>query len=84
MSDDDAELIRRAEARVGTTLKDKWTIDGLLGVGGMAVVYAATHRNKKRVAIKMLHAGAVGRLRTSRPASFAKATSRTRSTTPAR
>lgn len=55
MSDGDAELIRRAEQRVGTTLKDKWTIDKLLGVGGMAVVYAATHRNKKRVAIKMLH-----------------------------
>ena len=28
----------------------------LLGVGGMAAVYAATHRNGKRVAVKMLHA----------------------------
>jgi tRNA A-37 threonylcarbamoyl transferase component Bud32 len=27
----------------------------VLGVGGMAVVYAATHRNAKRFAIKMLH-----------------------------
>jgi eukaryotic-like serine/threonine-protein kinase len=50
------ELTRRANARVGTWLKDKWHIDGLLGVGGMAVVFAGTHRNKKRVAIKMLHA----------------------------
>jgi serine/threonine protein kinase len=33
----------------------KYRIDGVLGVGGMAVVYAATHRNQKRVAIKMLH-----------------------------
>jgi serine/threonine protein kinase len=35
-------------------LKDKWRLDALLGVGGMAWVYAATHRNKSRVAIKLL------------------------------
>jgi serine/threonine protein kinase len=29
-------------------------LDSLLGVGGMAWVYAATHRNKNRVAIKLL------------------------------
>jgi len=45
----------RARARIGTVLKRKWHLDQLLGVGGMAAVYAATHRNKKRVAIKMLH-----------------------------
>ncbi len=45
----------QARARVGQTLNGKWTLDGLLGVGGMAVVYAATHRNRKRAAIKMLH-----------------------------
>ncbi|MGO8992569.1 MAG: serine/threonine-protein kinase [Polyangiaceae bacterium] len=44
----------RAMARVGTVLKDKWRLDALLGIGGMAVVYSATHRNHKRVAIKML------------------------------
>ena len=44
-----------ALARIGTVLKQKWRLDKLLGVGGMAVVYAATHRNGKRVAIKMLH-----------------------------
>ena len=50
------ELAQRAAARVGTLLKEKWTIDKVLGIGGMATVYAGTHRNKKRVAIKMLHA----------------------------
>jgi serine/threonine-protein kinase len=49
------EVVQQAQARVGETLKEKWTLDGLLGVGGMASVYAATHRNQKRVAIKMLH-----------------------------
>ena len=44
----------RAAARVGQVLKDKWRLDSLLGIGGMAVVYSATHRNQKRVAIKML------------------------------
>lgn len=39
----------------GTVLKNKWTVDALLGKGGMASVYAATHRNGSRVAIKMLH-----------------------------
>jgi serine/threonine-protein kinase len=45
----------RARARIGTVLKEKWRLDKLIGVGGMAAVYAATHRNKKRAAIKMLH-----------------------------
>ncbi|RYZ09453.1 MAG: serine/threonine protein kinase [Myxococcales bacterium] len=45
----------RAEARIGSIIKDKWRLDRLLGVGGMACVYAATHRNKKRAAVKMLH-----------------------------
>ncbi len=29
------------------SIKDKWTLDRLLGVGGMAAVYAATHRNNE-------------------------------------
>ena len=59
--DDDAltqqidPLVARAKQRVGLVLREKWTIDMLLGVGGMAAVYAATHRNGSRVAIKMLH-----------------------------
>ncbi len=47
---------QRARARVGMTLKSKWRIDALLGVGGMASVYAATHRNGSRAALKILHA----------------------------
>ena len=42
-------------ARVGTVIKGKWTVDSLLGVGGMAAVYAATHRNNQRAALKILH-----------------------------
>ncbi|MGD0675131.1 MAG: protein kinase [Polyangiaceae bacterium] len=50
------DLVRRAQARVGATLVGKYRLDAVLGVGGMATVYAATHRrNTKRVAIKMLH-----------------------------
>ena len=48
--------VTRARARIGVVLQEKWTLDALLGVGGMAAVYAATHRNGKRVAVKMLHA----------------------------
>src|SRR5690242_20511937 len=49
------EIIQRAEARIGSILDAKWHLDRVLGIGGMATVYAATHRNKKRAAIKMLH-----------------------------
>jgi serine/threonine-protein kinase len=49
------ELQKQADARIGVTLKDKWRLDKLLGVGGMASVYAATHHNQKRVAVKVLH-----------------------------
>jgi serine/threonine-protein kinase len=44
-----------AERRVGQTLNDKWHIDRVIDLGAMAAVFAATHRNGKRVAIKMLH-----------------------------
>ena len=49
-------LVMRASARVGTVLHQKWRLDVLLGVGGMAAVYAATHRNGSRCAVKILHA----------------------------
>jgi len=39
----------------GVVLKEKWRIDAQLGEGGVAAVYAATHRNGKRVAVKVLH-----------------------------
>ena len=44
-----------AEARIGLTLLGKWRLDALLGCGGMGAVYAATHRNGSRGAIKILH-----------------------------
>src|SRR6516162_9346745 len=52
---EDAELKQRAQSRVGSTLKGKYRLDRVLGVGGMATVYAATHRNGKEFAIKVLH-----------------------------
>jgi serine/threonine protein kinase len=48
-------LVARARQRIGHTLKEKWKLDDLIGVGGMAAVYSATHRNGMRVAVKMLH-----------------------------
>jgi serine/threonine protein kinase len=45
----------RAARRVGTVLKGKYGIERLLGVGGMATVYMAVHRNGRRIAIKLLH-----------------------------
>ena len=44
-----------APARVGQVLRDKYTLERVLGVGGMAAVYAASHRNGRKVAIKILH-----------------------------
>ncbi|AKV02877.1 Serine/threonine-protein kinase pkn3 [Labilithrix luteola] len=45
----------RAEDRVGSVLNDKWTLERLLGKGGMAAVYAGRHRNGARAAVKVLH-----------------------------
>lgn len=50
----DQEQEERARARIGTTVRNKYRIDSLLGMGGMAVVYVATHRNPMEFAIKML------------------------------
>ena len=44
------------EKRIGSVIKGKWTLEALLGVGGMASVYAASHRNGQRAALKVLHA----------------------------
>ncbi len=51
----EGELEQRARARVGSWLNDKYRLDVLLGVGGMAAVYKATHRSKAELAIKILH-----------------------------
>ena len=47
-------VVSLAKARVGSALNAKWTIERLLGVGGMASVYAARHRNGSRAAVKVL------------------------------
>src|SRR5260370_24350367 len=46
-----SEVARR---RVGSVLRGKYHVDAGMGVGGMAVVYKATHRNRAEYAIKML------------------------------
>jgi serine/threonine-protein kinase len=48
-------LAKKAKERVGQLFARKWHVDRLLDMGGMASVYAATHRNGNRVAIKLLH-----------------------------
>jgi eukaryotic-like serine/threonine-protein kinase len=45
----------RALKLVGSTLNEKWRLDRLIDVGGMAAVFEATHRNSKRAAVKLLH-----------------------------
>ena len=54
-----AKTRQLAERRVGKTLDGKWRLDAMLGFGGSAAVYAATHRNGKRAAVKVLHPQAV-------------------------
>jgi serine/threonine protein kinase len=47
-------LDMRARARLGTTLRGKYTLERILGAGGMAIVYKAVHRNRAEFAVKML------------------------------
>ena len=47
----------QAARRVGSVLNGKWTLERLIGIGGMAAVYAARHRNGARAAVKILHSG---------------------------
>lgn len=46
------EPLRR---RIGTVIREKWTIERLLGHGGMAAVYVGVHRIGRRDALKILH-----------------------------
>src|SRR5579863_389558 len=55
MDEHETALRLRASARLGTVLKEKYRLDRVLGIGGMATVYAATHRNQAELAVKMLH-----------------------------
>ena len=49
-----AALVAEAKRRVGTTLRGKWRLERILGVGGMGAVYEARHRNGMRGAVKVL------------------------------
>lgn len=55
MTDEPDSLEQSVLERIGRTLCDKWTLEALLGFGGVAAVYAARHRNGRRVAVKVLH-----------------------------
>ena len=48
-------MAERGRGRVGSLIRDKYRIDAFLATGSMANVYAATHRNGSRVALKILH-----------------------------
>jgi serine/threonine-protein kinase len=50
-----AEVVNRAQSRLGMVLNGKWRLEEIIGIGGMATVYAAIHRNQKRAAVKVLH-----------------------------
>ena len=49
------DSLTRAHERIGDVLNDKWTLERLLGVGGMGAVYAGRHRNGALAAVKVLH-----------------------------
>ncbi len=50
----------RWAAKVGTELR-RYRIDALIGVGGMGAVFAATHQNRRRFALKFLAPEYAGR-----------------------
>ncbi|HEY1956329.1 MAG TPA: serine/threonine-protein kinase [Polyangiaceae bacterium] len=47
-------LLAEAKKRLGDTLRGKWKLERILGVGGMGAVYEARHRNGMRGAVKVL------------------------------
>jgi hypothetical protein len=54
VQEDQSRVFEFASKRIGTVLRGKYRLDAVLGVGGMAVVYKATHRNQAEYAIKVL------------------------------
>ena len=51
---DDQVSLEEARKRVGTTLRGKWRLERLIGVGGMGAVYEGRHRNGMKGAVKVL------------------------------
>ncbi|HEY8089145.1 MAG TPA: serine/threonine-protein kinase, partial [Polyangiaceae bacterium] len=54
LSSDDA-LTRRAMRRLGESIRGRYSISRLIGIGGMAAVYGGIHRSGFPVAVKILH-----------------------------
>jgi serine/threonine protein kinase len=52
--DASSDVAREAARRVGSIVGGCWHVDALLGLGGSAAVYAATHANGRRAAFKIL------------------------------
>jgi len=55
MTEQPVDLESLVHHRVGTVVVGKYHLDRVIGIGGMAAVYAATHRNQAEFAVKMLH-----------------------------
>jgi len=53
--DGEDPLVAQCRGRIGRLISGKWRLDALIGVGGMAAVYMATHRNGSLSAVKILH-----------------------------
>lgn len=53
--DSDPDEDPRTLARLGSVLDEKWTLERVLGSGGMGAVYAGCYRNGARGAVKVLH-----------------------------
>ena len=51
----ESSVAAQCEARLGRSLRGKWTLERLLGVGGMAAVYVGVHKIGRKDAIKILH-----------------------------
>jgi serine/threonine-protein kinase len=45
-----------AERRLGTVVAGRWRLEAVLGIGGMATVFAAREADGRAVAVKILHA----------------------------
>jgi protein-disulfide isomerase len=51
----DESFRREIDARVGRTLCQRYTLEGVIGFGATSAVYRGSHRNGNRVAVKVLH-----------------------------